>query len=142
MRRLRQCIELTGIHPAGYHKVSCAFGRAFDQEGGFDIHKSVVVQIVSGCPVHFVPQCKILFNRIPPQVKKTVFHSDIIASVGIVLYGKGGRNRPVQDPELGNKYFYIAGGDIGVLITSFIDPALYLQNVFSSKRVGFQVGVQ
>ena len=58
------------------------------------------MEIVPGNPVDGITQFNILFNRIPSQVQKPEFHTQVFTPVSFILYGKWGCYRFIQDGDL------------------------------------------
>ena len=42
LRRLRQRVELAGMHAAGNEEIACAFGRGLGEDGRFDLEKALL----------------------------------------------------------------------------------------------------
>ena len=103
-----QGIKLPGVHAARYHKIAGAFGCAFYQERRFDVHKPVLVQVIACGTVYSVAQFHIAFYGIAAQVEIAVFHAQVVAAIGIVLYGKGRCGALVEDGKFANSYLNFA----------------------------------
>ena len=88
LRRLRQCIELTWVHPGRHHEVASSFRRGFDEVWCFDFHEVMCIQIVADLVGKPVPEGKSLLERIPAQVQVTVFRADVLAAIAFILYGE------------------------------------------------------
>ena len=88
LRRLWQCIKLSAIHTGRNNKISGTFGCGFDEERSFNIHKALCMQIISCGTVYCIAQLQIFLYCISSKVKIAIFHSQIIAAIGIILYGE------------------------------------------------------
>ena len=67
------------------------------------------------------------------QIKISVFHSYIIAAVGIVLYRERRCRTFRKDVEFLNQNFNVSGRDIGILTLTFTDFADNLNAIFTSE---------
>ena len=70
----------------GHHKITCAFGGRFDQYRGLHLYESLSVEVTSHLLGHPVAEHHIDAYVRPAQIEITVFHPQLIASVGILFY--------------------------------------------------------
>ena len=139
---LGEGIKLSLIHSGRNYKISCTFWSGFDQERSFNIHELVLMQIIARRTVYSITQFKISLYGISSQIQITVFHPQIITTIGIILDGEGRHGRLVEDVK--RSYFNLdfSSGYIHILVRPLNNLAFGLQNKFPSKRLLVQLFIQ
>lgn len=141
LRRLRQRIELVGIHAARHHEVARPLGRGLDQVGGFDFEESLPVEERAHGVRHPVPQDQRSLQRRPAQVEVAVFHTQVVAAVRLLLDREGRNVRAVEDHERIGRDLDLARGQLGILRLAFDDAARHLQDEFAAQFGGRPAGL-
>ena len=142
LRTLRQRIKLSGIHTAGHYKITGPFGSALDEKRRFNIHETILVQIISCGTVYRIAQLNIFLHCIAAQVEVAVFHPQVVATIGIILNGEGWRSGFVENAEFADGNFYIAGSNVGVFAGSFAYHAFCLQHKLTAQRIAVELVIQ
>ena len=70
---LGQGKEFAGVHPGGHQVVPGAFGGGFDEDGGLNLQKPVVVIVVTGHLDDLVPHHDGVLHHWAAQVQVAVF---------------------------------------------------------------------
>ena len=141
LRRLRQRIELVGVHAARHHEVARPLGRGLDQVGGFDFEESLPVEERAHGVRHPVPQDQRPLQRRPAQVEVAVFHAQVVAAVRLLLDREGRNVRAVEDHERIGRDLDLARGQLGILRLAFDDAARHLQDEFAAQFGGRPAGL-
>ena len=81
-------------------------------------------------------QLEVLSHACAAQVEITVFHPQVVAAVGIVLYGERWCERRAEHVEFLGHNLNVAGRHLVVLALALADRALDLNAIFTSKGVG------
>src|SRR6185312_7703741 len=142
LRALRKGIKLPRVHPRRHDEIACPFRRRFDQERGFQVHETILMQIRTGRQVNGIPQLEVLFHLRPAQVQVTVFHPQIVSSVRIVLYRKWRGNGLVQDRKGPDLDLDIARWQLGILAGAFSNLSFHLYDEFPAQRLDIQLFIQ
>ena len=144
LRTLRKGVELSGIHARGDYEVAGALGRGTYQDGRLHLDEALLVQVFAHFDGHLVAQFQVLAHSRAAQVEVAVFHAYIVASVRIVLDGKGRGERRIEHVQRGNDDFDIARRQVGVLAEAFVHSTGCLYDIFTSQVVGAvaKVGVR
>ena len=100
LRRLRQCIELSGIHAGRHHKVACSFRSGVYQHRSFHFQETLLVQIVTHLESHLMTQFQVLADSVTAQVQITVFHTQVVTSVRLVFNREGRSYGCIQDIQV------------------------------------------
>ena len=74
-------------------------------------------------------------HAVAAQVKKAIFHAQIISAVGLIFYGKWRRKALIEHHQFIDDYFYIACGDLVVFAEALVHAACHLQYIFASQLV-------
>ena len=82
--RLGQGIELAGVYTGGHQIVTGAFGGGLDEHRGFDLHKTVLVEVVTGDLDNAVAGHQSLLHGAAAQVQIAVLEAQLLLDVGIV----------------------------------------------------------
>ena len=77
LRRLRQCIKLSGGDPAWYQKIACAFRRAFGKNWCFHFDKALDVEIIARRLRDPMAHSQIARETWPPEIEIPVPHPQI-----------------------------------------------------------------
>ena len=133
---LWQSIELTGIHTAGHHEVTCAFRSTSNKYWSLNLYKVLIVEEVTNQDGHTVTQFKILSHNSTAQVKISVFHADIISTVSIIFNSEWRCKALAQHVELFGKNFNIASRHFSILRLALADFTRHLYAPFASHAVG------
>ncbi|CDB09896.1 putative uncharacterized protein [Bacteroides sp. CAG:633] len=136
LRALRQGIELTGIHTRRHYKVAGTFGSRTDEQRSLYFDEAFAVEVLAYFDGHLVTQLQILADCRTAQVQITVFHTDVVASVGIVFNGEGRSQGGVQYVQLGYNDFNVACRNVGVLAETFVHRTGNLNDIFASQVIG------
>ena len=81
-------------------------------------------------------QLEVAAHGIAAQVQIAVFHSQVVATVGVVLDGERRRDALAQDVEFVGNDLDVTRGDVGVLARALGHGALDLDDKFTSQVVG------
>ncbi len=73
LRRLRQRIELAGMHAAGHQKIARALGRGLGQDRGFDLEEALLAQALANGQRDLVAQAEVVLHLGPAQIDVAVF---------------------------------------------------------------------
>ena len=136
LRTLGQGIELPGVHARGHDKVARSFGGRTDEDGGFHFDEFLCIQEVADKNREPVSQFQIAAYGLAAQVKISIFHADVVASVSIVFDGEGGRCTLAENVELRSDNLDVTGGHLGVLAFAFAHRAGNLDAKFATQLVG------
>ena len=136
LRRLRQGIELSGIHAAGHHEVACALGRGTYQNRRLHLDEVARVEKVTDEDGHLVTQLQVSSHALAAQVQITVLHTDVVAAVGLVLDGERRRQAFAQDVQILGQNLDVARGHLRVLALTLADGAFHLHAELAAEAVG------
>ena len=136
LRTLGQGIELAGIHSRRHHEVARAFGSGANEDWGLHLDEVLRVEEVANQNGHPVAQFQVFPHHRPTEVKIAVFHSQVVATVGLVLYLEGRGQRGTEDIQLGDENLYLACGNLAVLTLALAHLAPHLDTIFTSKGIG------
>ena len=93
-----------------------------------------------------MPEHELALQAGSAQVQIAVFHAQFIAPVALFLNGKRGCFAGIQNVQLGNSNFNIAGGHAGVFAFAFGNGSADLQDKFPAQFPGlfgeFGAGLQ
>ena len=81
-------------------------------------------------------QLQVLTHIWTAQVKVTILHSDIVATVGVLFNGEGRRLTFAQHIELRGNNFNVACGKVGVFALAFINNARHLYAKLAPQSIG------
>ena len=133
LRRLRQRVELALVHAGGHHEVACPLGRGLDQEGCLHFHEAERIHIVADFDAQTVAHLHIGAHTGAAQVEVAVFHAQLVAAVGIVLYREGRRLGTVEHLQARDLHFDVARGEFGVLVAALQHLAVHPDNAFAPQ---------
>ena len=102
---------------------------------GDDFDEALVVEVSAYLECHFVTKLEVAAHAVAAQVKISVTHSQVVATVGVVLDGESRHFAPIQHLHLRCYYFDVACGYVVVLVVTFGYQAFYLQHVFAPQLV-------
>ena len=136
LRRLRQGIELSGIHARRHDEVACSLGCRTDEDRCLNLDKLACVEEVAYENRHTVAKLKILAHRRTAQVEVSVFHSEFVAAVRLVFDCEWRRDALAYDVQFVYDKFDVAGGYLLVLGVAFGNSAYSLNDIFSAQFAG------
>ena len=87
--RLGQSVETSGMDSGGHQIISRAFRSALAQHGRLDLQESFVREEFSGKHCHFALQHDISLKIRPSQIQITVFQTDLVFCLAVLLNGEG-----------------------------------------------------
>ena len=125
------------VHPRGHQKVARALRRGFDQHGGLQLDKPVLVKIVAGDLRDAVAHQDVVLQIRPPQIQIAVFQPDRLGGGGMFHDLKRRGFRFVQNPQLLHRDLHIAGGDGIVFRRADPHPAARRQHILTAHRKRF-----
>ena len=85
---------------------------------------------------HAVAQCEVALQRRTAQIQITVFHTQVVAAVRVLLDGEWRRLRLIQDDEFVGRNLDVARRHLGVLRRAFNDAPFGLKHVFAAEVCG------
>ena len=109
LRRLRQGEELAGVHAARHQIVARPFGRRLGEDRRLNLEKAVRVEIAPNRGRHPVPQHQIALDARTAEVEIAVLQANVFGDRRLVGDRERRRPRFVQDGELTNDHFDLAG---------------------------------
>ena len=115
LRALRQGIELAGVHARRHHEVAGTLGRRADEDRRLHLDEVAAVKEVADEDGHPVAQLQVLAHGRTAQVQVAVLHADVVAAVGLILDGEGGREALAEHVQLRYQYLDVARGHLRVL---------------------------
>ena len=83
--RLGQGVELSGMHAGGHQVVARAFGGGFEQDGGFDLDETVLVEVIAHELDHFMAQDQVVLHTLTSQVEVAVFQAHVLVGVFVFV---------------------------------------------------------
>ena len=112
---LGQGIELPRVDPGGHQVVPGPFGGGLGEDGGFNLQKALLVEVVPADLHDLVAQGDHPLHIRPAEVQVAVLQPDGVLHVGVLhdLEGRGGGLG--QQAQLGDLHLDVAGGQVGVL---------------------------
>ena len=131
--RLRQGIELAGIHAAGHHEVACALGSGLDEHRGLNLQEVAVGEVVAHQHSHAVAHLEVAAHGVAAYVEVAVLHAEVVAAVALVLDGEGRHFGLVEDVEGSNLNLNLSGRYFGVLRAALDNLAGNLYHVFAPQ---------
>ena len=145
LRALRQGVELARIHARGHHEVAGALRRGFHQDRGFYLEEPFGVEVTAYLEGHLVAQLQVLAHAGTAQVQVAVFHTEVVAAVGIVFDGEGRDFAAVEHTQRAGYDFNFAGGEVRVLVAALGHFADHFHHKLAAQGVGsgaqFGVGI-
>ena len=134
--RLGQSIELSWIHTTGHHKVTGALWGRTNQNRRLHLDEVLAIQEVTNQDRHTVTQFEVLTDSGTTKIQITVLHTDIIATIGIVLDGERRRLALAQDIQFLDQYLDITRRHLGILALTLTDRSLHLDTELTAQFVG------
>ena len=132
LRALRQGVELAWIHATGHHKVACAlWGRAY-QHRSLHFEEALAVEILTHLHRHLMAQLQVLAHSRAAQVQIAIFHSQVVATIGIVLYGERRGEGRIQHLELVHDDLDVTRRQVLVLVEALVHCACHLDDKLTS----------
>ena len=114
LRRLRQRVELAGMHAAGNQKIARALGRGLGEDGRFDFEKALLREAFADGERNFVAQAEVALHLGAAQVDVAVLEADFFVLDGFFGGRKRRQARVVEDAQLGGLDLDFAGGHLGI----------------------------
>ena len=136
LRALRQGIELSLVHAGGYDEVARSLGGGSHENGGLDFQEAFAVEEVAHSQTEPVAQLEVGTHIGAAQVEVAVFHAQVVAAVGMFLNGEGRHFGGIEDKELRDEDFDVAGGQFAVFGEALGHGAGHLDDIFASQSVG------
>ena len=109
---LGQGEKLPRLNPAGHQVVPGPLRGGFDEAGGFDLQKAVLVVVVPGGLDNTVAHHQVALHLPPAQIQVPVFQAQLLLDVGGLGNFKGRGLGPAQDPQVGNVDLHVAVGEV------------------------------
>ena len=110
------------MRPAGNQIVPRAFGRAFDQDGRFDLQETVTIQVVPNVLYRLMTQAQVVLHPGPPQVEITIPQAQALVGVNVVRDVEGRGERLVQHRQPFHHDLDLAGGQRRIFGTLRAEP--------------------
>ena len=114
LRRLRQGIELAGVHAGGHHKVASALGCGANEHRRLNFEEAFAVEVAAHLHGHAMAQLEVAADCSAAQIEITIAHAQVIAAIGVVFDGEGRHLTGVEHTQLVSYNLDIAGGDMVV----------------------------
>ena len=133
LRTLRKSVELSGVHARRHNKVACALRCGTDEDRSLYLDEVLRVEEVADKDCHAVTQLKILAHCRTAQVEVAILHTDIVATVSIVLYSERRCNTLREDIQFLGDNLDIASRQISVLALTLVYYTSHLHAVFASQ---------
>ena len=134
--RLRQCIELSWVHTRRHHKVTGTLWGRTNQNRRFYLDEVLAIQEVTNQDRHTVTQFEVLPDSGTTKVEITILHTDIVATIGIVLDGERRRLALTEDIQFLNQYLNITRRHLGILALTLTDHSLHLDTELTAQFIG------
>ena len=129
-------VELPRIHARRHNEIACALGCRTNKYRCFHLDKVFAVEEISYKDSHLVAQLQVLTHIGTAQVEVTILHSDVVAAVGVLLYGERWRFAFAKHIELRCNNLNVASGKVGVLALAFVHRARHLYAKFAPQSIG------
>ena len=131
--RLRQSVELIGVHTARNNEVARTLRGRFDQIGGLDFEEALLVEERTHCLSHTVAQDHCTLQGGTTQVEVAVTHTQIVATVRVLLDGERRSLCHVENGQLFGCHLDIARCHFGVLRLTLDNATRYLNDIFATQ---------
>ena len=136
LRRLRQGVELVGVHAARHDEVAGTLGGRLDQIGGLDLEESLGVEEAADLLGHLVAQDQVALQGRSAQVEVAVLHAQVVAAVGVLLNGERRGLRLVEHLDALGDDFDVARGHLRVLGFALHDASRNAEHPFAAHAGG------
>ena len=113
--RLRQGVEMPGVHPAGDQEVTGTLGSAAAQDGRLDLEEALLAQDVAHELAKAVADDEDPLHVGPAEVKEAILQPQLLVGLGPV-HLEGRRGRGVVEHQLGGPDLDRAGLELEVLL--------------------------
>jgi len=136
LRRLRQGIERSRLHAAGYQIIACALRRRSGHEWRFDFEEPLPRKIVADCLGHLVPRLNVELHHIAAQVNVAVLQPGLFVGQRCIRRQEWRQLRLVQNAQLFRHQFHFARGHVRIDGAGIAQPhsAGHGDNVFVAQR--------
>src|SRR5690606_24046186 len=108
-----------------------------DEVWGFHFYETLLRKVIAYLHGHVMAENKFVLYRVSPDVKVAVLHTDILATIRIVLYGKRRERGCIQNVQVTYQDLNISGGNVLVLGFSFDNRSRNLYHKFPAEGPGF-----
>jgi hypothetical protein len=115
LRALGQRVEFAGVHARRNEKVARAAGGVLDHDGRLELEKPALVEVATGHLVDPVAHAERFLHRRSPQVQVPVLKTRLLAGIDRVEQLEWRRLALVEDGELDDVNFDLAGPIFGFL---------------------------
>src|SRR5256712_5296795 len=99
LRRLGQRVDVARLQPAGNQVIARPFRRTADQNRRLDLDKALVVEKVPNRLGHPVTELEIPGHPLAPKIQVTVAKPQLLVDHTVLIDGRGGRLRAVEDTD-------------------------------------------
>ncbi len=89
LRRLRQGVELAGMHARGDEEVARALGRRGGQDGGLELEKARVAHAPADRGDDLVAEHDVPVQRLAAQIQEAIGEAQVLRVVGLAEHGDG-----------------------------------------------------
>ena len=125
------------MDPGGDQVVPGALGGGLGEDGGLDLQKALLVEVVPADLDDLVAQGDHPLHIGAAEVQVAVGQPDRVPDVGVLHDLEGGRLGLGQQPQLGDLHLDIAGGQVGVLGLPLPDETGGGDDVLAPEGGGF-----
>ena len=108
-------VELSGVHPTWYDKVTCALWRRFNENRRFYVDEVDAVEVFPGLYVDSMAEEQVPLDRASAQIQIAVLHAQVIPSIGVVFDGEGRGVGCIENGQVLNLNLDLTGRDLHVL---------------------------
>ena len=114
LRRLRQRVELAGMHAARHEEVARALGRRLGQNRRFDLPEAVGVEVAANRHRHAVAQADVVLQARPPQIEIAVAQPHVLGHRRVLGDLERRRLRFVEHADLAREHLDLAGRELRI----------------------------
>ena len=136
LRTLRKSIELSWVHTRRNDEIACAFWSTTNQDRCLHLHEVIVVEEISDQNGHAVTQLKVLAYARTAQVEITILHTNIVATIGVVLYSERRSQALRKHIEFLGENLNVASVHLRILALALAYHTLNLDTKFTTQLVG------
>ena len=143
LRRLWQCVELTGMHTAGDQKIACSLGCGLGENRRFDLKKALLAEALANRQSDVVAQLEVALHLWATKIDIAVLEADFFVLDGFFRGREWGEARVVENEELRSLNLDFTGRHLridGVLIAQ-AHLANRRDNVFRADLLAFEMAV-
>ena len=136
LRTLGQGIELTGIHTTGDYEITGSLRSRTNQYRCLYLNKLLPIKEITDEDGHLMSQLKILAYSGTAQIQVTIFHTDIISTIGIVLNSKGRRETFTENRQSIRHNFNIPRRHLRIFALALTHHTFYLNTKLATQFIG------